>query len=101
MMADNQEVDGFVGDEGTEILIDAGENLTTQTVLKMKYRKHDGSTGEVDATVFENRYAKYLTEAGFFNTKGIYKAQIYVEMPNWKGHGDFVYLNIEEPISVV
>jgi len=86
----------YVGDVGTRIALDAGEDITTQTVLKIKYRKPDGTTGEWSASVEANNYAVYYTQDGDLDTAGLWKFQIYIELPTWEGHGETAEYMVNE-----
>ncbi len=78
----------YVGDTGTKIKLDAGEDISTQTTLKIKYKKPSGSTGEWVASVEDTNYAVYTTISNDLDEAGIWKFQIYIVLPTWEGHGE-------------
>lgn len=84
----------FKGDTGTDIILDAGEDLTSQTELKIKYKKPSGTTGEWVATVQNSTEAVYTTQAGDLDESGTWRLKIYVVLPNWSGHGEPVDMEI-------
>jgi hypothetical protein len=86
----------YVGDVGTEILIDTGSDISTATVLKLLVKKPCGSTtewtGELGPpnTVGVYTRIKYVVRQGDWDMAGWWNVQAYVEMPGWKGRGDTV-----------
>lgn len=80
----------YVGDIGTEILLDAVEDISTQTKLEIKYKKPDGTTGAWSASLDDTTKAKYATVANDLDQAGVWTFQIYVEMPSWSGLGESV-----------
>ncbi|MHA1951891.1 MAG: hypothetical protein ACW987_18750 [Candidatus Thorarchaeota archaeon] len=92
----------YVGDISTEIVLDAGVALGTPDVLKIKYQKPDGTTGEWTATPYEVTKARYVTENGDLDVSGLWVFQIYVELAggSWKGHGEEYEEWLYAPIEV-
>lgn len=87
----------WVDDIGTEVLMDAKEDISSATVIKLFVQKPDNSVVEwvinpahwpgVDEDHPVNEI-KYLIQAGDLNLKGKYTVQSYVELPAWSGSGD-------------
>jgi hypothetical protein len=84
----------FVGDIGTQIIVDTGEALASATVLQLKIKKPDGTKVTKTATITETTKLLYSTIAGDLNLAGEYIVQAYVELPGWKGHGLPVSFNV-------
>lgn len=78
----------YKGDIGTKIKINVGENIVTATIRKIKYKKPSGITGEWNALLEGTNYMYYITIANDINEKGIWLVQAYIELPDWKGHGE-------------
>jgi len=78
----------FVGDIGTEIILDAGEDISSQTTLEVQYIKPSGTTGEWTASVYNTNFAKYTTIADDIDEDGIWRFRIYVELISWTGYGE-------------
>jgi hypothetical protein len=91
----------YVGDTGTEIKIDIGEDLTNATILKIKYKKPNGVTGEWVASRDANNPLKmvYVTQSDDLDVAGPWILQPYVEFAGWKGHGTIVRFEVYEPIG--
>ena len=88
------EVEAYVGDIGTQIILDTGENLATATDQAIKVKKPSGVEDVWDGTVVETTKVSHNTGTGDFDESGIYKLQAYVEMPAWSGHGGMVAIRV-------
>ena len=78
-----------VGDIGTKIRFNVQEDISGASVLKLKYRKPNGTVGEWDANVYNSTYAEYMTvSATELDIGGAWSIQVNVEMPGWKGHSE-------------
>lgn len=86
----------FKDDEGTEILLDTGQNITAATTKQIKYKKPDGTTGAWVATVVSNTQLRYIAITGDFDIIGEYLLQAYIVLPSWQGHGDVAKLVVHE-----
>ena len=78
-----------VGDVGTDIILNASKDLTSQTTLQIKYIKPSGESGAWDAEVHSEQFAKYKTQAEDIDEAGLWGFFIYVVLatPVWAGHG--------------
>jgi hypothetical protein len=77
-----------VGDIGSEIIYDVGEDISAGSGLKLKYRKPDGSVGQWTAVLHGTTAVKYVTTAvGDLPLAGAWDFQPYIELSGWKGHG--------------
>ncbi len=93
----------YVGDVDTEIVLNAGVALGTPDVLKIKYQKPNGTTGEWEADVYETTKARYITMNGDLDVAGLWTFQIYTELAGggWQGHGEEYQEWIYSPIEVL
>ena len=84
----------YIGDIGTEIILDTGQDLSTATSLKIKYRKPNGTTGEWAASQVsgDSTKMKYVTQEGDLDVAGTWELQAYVEFASWQGHGEIATL---------
>jgi len=79
----------YVGDVGTDIIVDTLSDLSTATVTNLIVRKPDSPTPVVWAgTVVDTTKIKYTTLEGDFNVEGRYYLQARVVMPGWSGLGE-------------
>lgn len=84
----------FVGDIGTELLLDCGVNITTATLVKVLAKPPRGSIKSWVGTINGTTNVKYLLQNGDINIPGIWHLQVYIEMPGWKGRGEWVELKV-------
>lgn len=77
----------FVGDTGTEIILDCGVDVSSATVRKIIVRKA-GAKVEWVASPSGVNAIKYVTQAGDIDRPGTWSFQAYIEMPGWKGLGE-------------
>ena len=84
----------YLNDIGTDIILNAGSALTTQTTLTIKYQKPGGTSGEWVASVYNTNYAKYTTISGDLNEAGTWLLRIYTELASWQGHGNVVEMKV-------
>lgn len=85
----------YVGDEGTIILIDMGEDISAATVSNINVRKGSGDVTWT-ATVYNSNYLRYVIQAGDFDEAGTYYLQPYLEFTDWKGKGKTVNFEVYE-----
>lgn len=88
----------FLGDTGTEIVLDCGVNVTTATVRKIVARKQNGVKVTWLASLDGTNAIKYTTTEFDLDVAGTWYLQAYVEMPNWKGYGGKAMLTVSKPI---
>ena len=86
----------FEGDVGTIIRLDTGTDLSSATVMKIEYTKPGGSTGEWLAQRDPNDVNAmfYKTLSGDLDQSGTWALRAYVELPDWKGHGEEVRMMV-------
>ena len=78
----------YVGDIGTEIIVDTCSDITASTVAKLLVEKPDGTLVEWDGSVYDTTKIKYVIKDGDFDQVGEYTVQSYVEIAGWKGRGN-------------
>jgi len=76
----------YVGNEGTEIILNTYEDLTGATV-GISVQKPSGVTVVWSATVYETQKVRYTVQAGDFNEVGVYNVQPVLALPDggWSG----------------
>lgn len=89
----------YKGDVGLKIILDAGSDISTQTTLKIKCIKPDGTAGEWDAKVENSNYAYYVTLADDLDKVGVWTVQLYVALTSWTGHGTIASFKVYEPLK--
>lgn len=88
----------FVGDVGTEIVLECGVDISNATVMKIHARLPNDKTVVWTAAIDGTTRVKYLTQTGDISETGTWKLQAYVEMPGWKGFGAITKMTVSDPI---
>ena len=88
----------FIGDTGTQIILDCGSNISTATILHIVCRKPDGTKVTWSGVLEGTNTIKYTVGTGDLDVAGVWKLQSYVDMPGWKGYGDVVNLLVSRPL---
>ncbi len=70
------------------IKVDCVSNIAGATNTQIKYQKPSGTTGYWTATVVDNRYLQYQTQADDLDEAGTWKFQAYMTLGGWTGHGE-------------
>lgn len=80
----------YVDEEGTDVIVDCGEDISGGSNFKLLVKKPDGTEAEwtTGLAVYQTNYLKYTSQAGDFDQEGNYYLQSYVELASgWKGKG--------------
>lgn len=89
----------FLGDYGTEIVLDTKQDLTSATSVKIRYKKPSGNVGEWTATVTDTTKVKYTTASGDIDEAGTWEIQVVVEFPGAKFYGTIVRFQVTRPLE--
>jgi hypothetical protein len=95
----------YVGDVGTEILVETGSPIATAFVKKLYVKKPSGEEVTWDADFGPPNAQgiltslKYIVADGDWNEPGNWTLQAYVELPEWQGRGDSVKFKLEPPFK--
>lgn len=84
----------YVGDVGTEILIDLQEDISMATDHILFVKKPDGSFVQWIAEVHDGQYLKYVCQEGDLDHKGTYKIQPKISIAGWSGLGETVSFKV-------
>ena len=87
----------YVGDIGTDIIVDCGQSISDATIKQIKYKKPDGTIGYWEADIYQNNYLKYTTEENDWDQHGVWYVNAYVEMTAWKGRGETDRFTLDDP----
>lgn len=86
----------FVGDVGTELLLDCGTDISTATLVKIIARTPRGNKKEWVGTIQGTTLVRYVVGAGDLDYPGNWALQVYVEMPGWSGRGALATLKVSQ-----
>jgi hypothetical protein len=78
----------YVGDIGTVIDVDLGENISTATSVAFSILKPDGTTETWEAEIYADNYLRYATQEGDLDQAGTYKIQPLITLLAWSGRGE-------------
>lgn len=86
----------YVGEIGTEILLDTKVDIIAATATKVKCKKPDGTIVEWAATIKETTILSYTTAAGDLDQAGMYRVQASLTLGSWSGSGETASFKILE-----
>lgn len=86
----------FVGDIGTEIILDCGADLTSVTNCSIKVITPNKKARTWSATVTGTSTITHVVQAGDLDQAGVWVLQAYIEMPEWSGRGTTAELTVEK-----
>ena len=75
----------IIGDIGSLIELDTGEDISSGSGAKIKYKKPSGDTGEWSATIDDTKLT-YTTADGDLDEAGTWLIQGYLTVGIWTGH---------------
>ena len=77
----------YVGDTGTVIVLDCGQDISAATARSIEVRKPDGSVASWAASASGANSIAYTTLAGSFDQAGPWRLQAKVTLPSgvWRG----------------
>lgn len=88
----------YVGETGTQIIVDCGQNISAATGCLLYVRKPDGTLVTWTPTILTlnslPNYLSYSTLAGDFDQIGSYCLQSYMMLAGWSGRGETVMFQI-------
>lgn len=84
----------FVGDIGTELVLDCGVDISTATVRRIMAKDPRGVVHTWEGIAEGTTSIKYTVLSGDIDLTGAWKVQAYIEMPTWKGHGTQSSFNV-------
>jgi len=85
----------YVNDIGTELILDCVVVISTATVMKVYAKSPTGVNKTWTAVLHGTTSVKYTLLAGDINTAGKWRVQAYVEMPGWKGRGEWAEIDVK------
>lgn len=86
----------YKNDVGTELILDCGVDVSAATVRKVRVRNPFGGVKEFVAVANTSNTIKYVLLDGDFNVAGNWQVQAYIEMPGWKGRGEWATVEVKD-----
>ena len=84
----------YVGDIGTVIEVNMGDDISAADLVELHVKKPDGSLDEWTGTIYNSNYIKYTIIEGDFSVAGVYTINPYLEFAAWQGSGEPVTIYI-------
>lgn len=84
----------YVGDVGTIIEVDCGENITTATGITLEIRKPNGSKVSKAASLYSTTKLRYTVISGDLDQSGKYSIQPKLTISGWIGRGETVTMDV-------
>jgi len=84
----------YIGDVGTEIIVDVCADISAATTVSLIVEKPDGTVVTWTGSVYETTKIRYLVQIGDFDQSGEYTLQAYVEISGWRGRGNTVSFRV-------
>lgn len=88
-----------VGDIGTQIIFDTGEDLTSATVHTLRYQKPNGEKGDWPGTIAGESLTFTTTATSDLDVAGEWLIQAYLEIGTWKGHSEMSKFTVNPNIG--
>lgn len=90
----------YVGDIGTELIVDVCVDISTATAVKL-YVLKPGATVAVEwaGAVYQSHYIRYVIKSGDLSVPGEYRVQAGVTMPTGSWRGDVDVFRVYAPFE--
>lgn len=93
----------FVGEVGTKIYINCGEDVSSATDVSVLLARSDGTVVQRAAipVLYKDsaNYVVFTIEEGDFNQEGDYIGQVALTLGSWTGKGKEFTIHIDEGLS--
>jgi hypothetical protein len=89
----------YVGDTGTVITLDCGQDISAATARAIEVRKPDGSTTSWAASSSGPNSVAFTTLAGTLDQAGEWRLQASVTLASGEWLGETAYLDVAEPFE--
>lgn len=89
----------YVGDTGTVITLDCGQDISAATARAIEVRKPDGTTATWAAVASGSNAIAFTTLAGSFDMPGRWKLQARITLPSGVWRGETAVLDVYTPFG--
>lgn len=89
----------YVGDTGTAIVLDCGQDVSSATARAIEVRKPDGALTSWAATAGGSTEIRYLTLSNTLDMPGDWTLQAKVTLPSGMWLGETVVLRVYAPFA--
>ena len=78
----------YVGEIGTEIIVEANSDISAASGMYLYVKKPDGTMAQWDAVVVSGVYLRHISESGDFDQAGEYSVMPFAALSGWAGYGE-------------
>lgn len=89
----------YVGDTGTVITLDCGQDISAATARAIEVRKPDGTTATWAAVASGSNSIAFTTLAGTLDMPGRWRLQARVTLPSGQWRGETAVLDVYSPFG--
>jgi len=89
----------YIGDVGTEIIINLQTDITTATNILLNVKKPNGTDATWIPAIYDEKYLRYIIQSGDFNQYGRYVIQPSLTLGIWSGNCKSVSLFVNNTYS--
>ena len=89
----------YVGDTGTLIVLDCGQDISAATARSIEVRKPDGTTATWAAVASGTTAIAFTTLAGSLDMPGRWRLQARVTLPSGQWRGETAPLDVYSPFG--
>lgn len=84
----------YIGDTGTSVILDCGQDISSATARTIEVKKPDGSTTTWTASASGTTAISYTSVSGTFDVAGEWRLQAKVTLPSgvWRGETASLYV---------
>lgn len=97
------EIKHYVGEVGTAVIVDCGQDISAATGVSLSVKKPDGTTASWSATIYtldgDPNYLRHVTIASDFSMAGVYEIQAVLTLGSWTGRGQTTNFIVYENFS--
>lgn len=90
--------DIFIGDTGTEIVLDVGVDTSAAIACSISVAKPNGANVTWAAEPFAPTAIRHVTTETDLDIAGRWQLQAFIELPDWQGHGAIAGLDVKRPL---
>lgn len=89
----------YVGDTGTVIILDCGQDISAASARSIEVRKPDGTTVTWSAVASGSNSIAFTTLAGSLDMPGRWRLQAHVTLPSGQWRGETAMLDVYSPFG--
>lgn len=89
----------FQGQGYLDIILDTGIDLSGASIVKVLFKKPDGTLGEWTGEVYEDTKVKYEFADEDLDMEGSWRFEAYALIDNRSAYGDIIIKQVKQPLT--